>query len=277
MDCQAQRASEGDRRDERDLRDRTLKRSRTPCGGIDAAKRQRLDSSPELDDEGSAPFYIDLTPHNIPHGSSVVENLYEYLSTSLVDPLALIPVLGEPQVAPNQHPKRDPRTCFNCLGDHVLSACPFRRDASVIAANRAAFRQANGPTSDRGRLGIDGDGEDESRRRMLSFVDRFSPGVVSADLREALGYGRAAEGSESASSPEYAFYWMMKEWGYPPGWVAYGEQVTGLSLLGQKRVGSSLTEIALMQTHLKLYGTELGESKHGRILMCLQSTEPTQT
>lgn len=160
-------------------------------------------------------FYISTSPSASTTDCPPTSISYTYLSppshSSLADPL---PILGLSPSAPSRDTNSPDRQCFNCLGPHILSACPFRRDAANIAANRAAFQEEHGARGGGAKLG----GEDTERRRMMELAERFRAGIVSAALKEALGYGCEEREGEVV---EYPWFWRMRDWGYPPGWVLY--------------------------------------------------------
>ena len=125
---------------------------------------------------------------------------YEYITTTT----SSVPILGIPLLPLS--PTNSNRKCFNCdSSDHIFSACPFPRDASMIARNRAAHNEAN--TSLAGELTKLGN--ESERERSLTFVDRFAPGVVSDELRRAIGWG----------NDEFPWLGRIAQWGYPPGWI----------------------------------------------------------
>lgn len=54
--------------------------------------------------------------------------------------------------------------------------------------------------------------------KMLGFADRFRAGVVSDELRNALGMGQGGYSGDVASIVDYPFFWRMREYGFPPGY-----------------------------------------------------------
>ncbi|BGP13108.1 hypothetical protein JCM10213v2_001027 [Rhodosporidiobolus nylandii] len=124
------------------------------------------------------------------------------------------------------------KACFNCLDpSHSLNACPFRHDADTIATNRAAYLAQRASLSLLSRTLLQS-GQNTPKRlsaatpaaqeqqgdraRFLSFLDAFRPGVVSAELRNALGLGGEKARFETQELP-----WMgrVREHGYPRGWT----------------------------------------------------------
>ncbi|ORY90709.1 hypothetical protein BCR35DRAFT_328476 [Leucosporidium creatinivorum] len=195
-------------------------------------------------------FYISTSPSASMTDCPATFISYTYLappSCSFADPL---PILGLPSSAPPKSTPSDDRQCFNCLGSHVLSTCPFRRDNAAIAANRAAFQAEHGTSGGGAKLG----GEDTERRRMTDMAERFRAGVVSRELREALGYGGEEKDGEVV---EYPWFWRMREWGYPPGWVLYEGGRDPLDLV-RERIGrdEAWEDIEILQ----IFGDDQGSS-----------------
>ncbi|CAL5228592.1 g11752 [Coccomyxa viridis] len=114
------------------------------------------------------------------------------------------------QRTPATMPRRQSRCCFNCGSFlHGLKDCPEARDAGAIAQARRDNQQ--------GRL------SHGNERYFTAAPDEFAdlrPGVLSADLRMALG------GLASADPPPWLH--RMRELGYPPGYMScapeHGEQ-----------------------------------------------------
>ncbi|KAK4052129.1 hypothetical protein OIV83_002423 [Microbotryomycetes sp. JL201] len=177
-------------------------------------------------------FFVDLQPEIVDGASRQAEHLYDYITTGS-DSYDVIAILGEsPQPAQAAALQGTGRACFNCRGDHVLSECPFHHDKRIIAANRAIFREEeSGRTL--GSLGIASD-TDKSR----AFLQNFKPGRISADLYKALGmFG----GSDAP------FYWKMRDFGYPPGWVAGKDPLEAVSdLIGRDL---DLASVPMLKVH----------------------------
>ncbi|GAA5859999.1 hypothetical protein JCM1840_001834 [Sporobolomyces johnsonii] len=158
---------------------------------------------------------------------------YDYAPSSPSLNSTSLPILGERRSPPPSPsvPEGGPqilnhllptRRCFNCDSpDHTLAACPFRRDPLAIAANRAAYQDEHGSGgAPQPRLkdlsSSDGEPHPTERLRFLSFVDRFRPGVVSEELRNALGMG-GEEGRTTTA--EYPWMGRIRDHGYPAGWT----------------------------------------------------------
>ena len=163
-------------------------------------------------------FELDATRENIPedtYGLSA-SHLYDYPPTET----GHVDILG----VPSDRPAR-PRAaagarggagaCFNCLGhDHALRMCPYPRNDVSIARNRDAFREARGARM----LVHAGLSAALVRRepaplaadatRCMALLNRFRPGIVSANLEAALG----------ETGGEMPWCRNMLLWGYPPGW-----------------------------------------------------------
>jgi len=91
-------------------------------------------------------------------------------------------------------------TCFNCGGDHILAACTEKRDIRRIARNRNSFR-----------------GSYENNMARFHEQDNSGdvrPGVISRELRKALGIG-------PRDIPEWIFRMRKKGFvdGYPPAYL----------------------------------------------------------
>ncbi|GAA6041677.1 hypothetical protein JCM8097_003080 [Rhodosporidiobolus ruineniae] len=127
------------------------------------------------------------------------------------------------------------KACFNCLDpSHALNSCPFRHDPSTIASNRERFLAQRHSLSLLSRsLASSGTGtpkrlaqatpaaqnQPSDRTRFLSYLERFRPGIVGPELRDALGLGGEQARYEAGELP-----WMgsIREHGYPRGWT-WGE------------------------------------------------------
>ncbi|KAK0160638.1 hypothetical protein PV328_008025 [Microctonus aethiopoides] len=96
--------------------------------------------------------------------------------------------------------------CFNCLGDHNLRDCNVPRNQLEINKNRKEFTVKTGPRNMRYHV------EDQ----------KFKPGVLSAELRKALGLA-------DNELPRHIF--KMRLIGYPPGWLEEAKlEHSGLNL-----------------------------------------------
>ncbi|BGP05110.1 hypothetical protein JCM10049v2_000914 [Rhodotorula toruloides] len=116
------------------------------------------------------------------------------------------------------------RACFNCGSpDHSISSCPFRHDREAIAENRALYASRRSALSVLSRSGTttpkrlaDGPPPASEREQFVDFHERFKPGVVSDELRRALGRGTRAG---AMTTEEWPWMGRMLEWGYPRGWT----------------------------------------------------------
>lgn len=201
-----------------------LKRSRSNSAeDRTPIKRARPASpSPPLTDDEPPFFIIDTEPSTISDDSHY-ESFGRGFSYSYIEfPHAStphLPILGDP-LSPQLSPTKSTRCCFNCSSElHISSACPLPRNPALIATNRLAFQAEGGGSGDGGKLG----GNDTERVRKMGFAEVFRPGVVSAELRAALGYGYEREGEERRVI-DWPWYWRFNEWGYPKGWVMMGDQ-----------------------------------------------------
>ena len=110
-------------------------------------------------------------------------------------------VLGEKSDSPSS-PSATPSkfgSCFNCEGSHLLSDCSEPRDEEKIRVRKTEMRNSKPASTPRYHL--------EERQR---FGD-LKPGLPSDRLREALGL-------RSGELPRYIY--MMRQLGYPPGWLS---------------------------------------------------------
>ncbi|GAA5974781.1 hypothetical protein JCM21900_000444 [Sporobolomyces salmonicolor] len=158
---------------------------------------------------------------------------YDYAPSSPSFDSTSLPILGERRSPPPSPPCPEGgpqilnhllpiRRCFNCESpDHTLAACPFKRDPLAVAANRAAYQAEHGSGGAPQRRLNDfspstGEEDPTERLRFLSFLDRFRPGVVSEDLRNALGM----DGEEGrTTTEEYPWTGRIRDHGYPAGWT----------------------------------------------------------
>lgn len=96
--------------------------------------------------------------------------------------------------------------CWNCGGDHMLRECTKPKDNSMINRAKNAFNRSK---TERYHVDFDKFGQ-------------FQAGVISDDLRKALGMGRR-------DLPSYIY--RMRLYGYPPGWLEDAKvSHSGLSL-----------------------------------------------
>lgn len=174
----------------------------------------------EEEDDGGCFFIISTEPDEEFHidRSPPSQHLYAYLSLSsssshFSDDISPLPILGgtnTPLLPLSTTPSK--RNCWNCSSPHhSAQSCPLPRDTTLITLNRQAYQTDNPITPGRGiRLG-GGDDQDE-RIRMRQFVELYRPGVVSGELRKALG---------CTAGEEYPWFVKMRTVGYPPGFVWY--------------------------------------------------------
>ncbi|GAA6005379.1 hypothetical protein JCM10207_002960 [Rhodosporidiobolus poonsookiae] len=143
------------------------------------------------------------------------------------------PTAGHPGPGSNLNHLLPQKACFNCLSpDHSLNSCPFRHDHSLIAHNRALYLSQRSSLSALSRSGTGTprrlndatpavQAQPSDRARFLSYLERYRPGIVSAELQKALGMGGREARFETQEWP-----WMgrIRENGYPRGWTwAEGE------------------------------------------------------
>ncbi|CEQ40245.1 SPOSA6832_01839 [Sporobolomyces salmonicolor] len=216
---------------------------------------------------------------------------YDYAPSSPSFDSTSLPILGERRSPPPSPPCSEGgpqilnhllpiRRCFNCESpDHTLAACPFKRDPLAVAANRAAYQAEHGPGGAPQRRLNDlspsaGEEHSTQRLRFLSFLDRFRPGVVSEDLRNALGMG-GEEGR--TTTEEYPWMGRIRDHGYPAGWT-WEEGEAGASLLVpafRKRQG----ELMVLRRRGSERGSRHGERgtrSSGRTSPCSRSTARTR-
>ena len=128
-----------------------------------------------------------------------------------------VPILGQevPPASPTVASKSK-GGCFNCGESNCsVGTCPHPKDPKKIAKNRREFQAANiGLNSARYH-------EDEPQK-----FGHLSPGLPSSKLSEALGLRKD-------ELPRYIY--MMRDLGYPPGWMKHAEiGQSGMSLYHAK-------------------------------------------
>ncbi|XP_059844199.1 zinc finger CCHC domain-containing protein 8 isoform X1 [Hypanus sabinus] len=113
--------------------------------------------------------------------------------------------------------KRPKPCCFNCGStEHQLKDCPKPRDLARISEKRKEF---NAMASDSPHSG-------SQQRYHAERFEKFKPGIISAELREALGM------TDETLPP---FIYRMRQLGYPPGWLLETQQEnSGLALYDGK-------------------------------------------
>ncbi|XP_046569788.1 LOW QUALITY PROTEIN: zinc finger CCHC domain-containing protein 8-like [Haliotis rubra] len=102
-------------------------------------------------------------------------------------------------------------SCFNCGGEHMMSECQAPKDYNRIKAKRREFMDKNSP--------LYGSQENEvcilsSNKVVQDRFSQFKPGVLSKELREAMGLG-------PRQLPLHIY--RMRMLGYPPGWLKEAE------------------------------------------------------
>uniref|UniRef100_A0A0C9PS02 CG4622_0 protein n=1 Tax=Fopius arisanus TaxID=64838 RepID=A0A0C9PS02_9HYME len=106
--------------------------------------------------------------------------------------------VSDPPAADEKGKTTSKLNCFNCLGSHNLRDCPEPRNVLEINKNRKEFNSRNGPRSVRYHV------EEDAK------FDHFKPGVLSPELRKALGLA-------DDELPRHIY--KMRILGYPPGWL----------------------------------------------------------
>ena len=95
-------------------------------------------------------------------------------------------------------------SCFNCLGNHIISECKEPKDYKRINKNRRSFQSRLGVTSARYHV------EDSQK------FARIQPGQCpSKSLLKALGL------KDERYLPPYIY--QMRKLGYPPAWLKYAQ------------------------------------------------------
>ncbi|BGP29182.1 hypothetical protein JCM10296v2_000920 [Rhodotorula toruloides] len=141
------------------------------------------------------------------------------------------------------------RACFNCgSSDHSLSSCPFHHDREAIAGNRALYASRRSVLSLLSRSGTtapkrltDGPQPASEWEKFLDYLERFKPGVVSQELRRALGRGTRAG---AMTTEEWPWMGRLLEWGYPRGWTMLGGEVDPFTRM-RERITAGASEDAV--------------------------------
>ncbi|CAK8680382.1 unnamed protein product [Clavelina lepadiformis] len=131
--------------------------------------------------------------------------------------------------------KLNRRSCFNCgMKDHQLKDCPSPRNFQLISQRRQQFLDQASNTPPSGNVRYHADNEVEAAdQRFL----KFKPGVISEDLRKALGIGKR-------ELPPYIY--QMRWHGYPPGHLKEA-RIQGSGLNFYDKNNSSNEEIDLKE------------------------------
>uniref|UniRef100_UPI00398F8B01 zinc finger CCHC domain-containing protein 8 n=1 Tax=Pristiophorus japonicus TaxID=55135 RepID=UPI00398F8B01 len=128
--------------------------------------------------------------------------------------------------------KRPKPCCFNCGStEHQLKDCPKPRDLARISEKRKEFMT----------MASDSPHSGSQQRYHAERFEKFKPGVISAELKEALGM------TDETLPP---FIYRMRQLGYPPGWLLETlQENSGLALYDGK--DSSDGEMEHDKHHLK--------------------------
>ncbi|XP_067861868.1 zinc finger CCHC domain-containing protein 8 [Heptranchias perlo] len=128
--------------------------------------------------------------------------------------------------------KRPKPCCFNCGStEHQLKDCPKPRDVARINEKRKEFMT----------MASDSPNSGAQQRYHAERFEKFKPGVISVELKEALGM------TDETLPP---FIYRMRQLGYPPGWLLEAElENSGLALYDGK--DSSDGEMEHDKQHLK--------------------------
>uniref|UniRef100_A0A8C5LT16 Zinc finger CCHC domain-containing protein 8 n=1 Tax=Leptobrachium leishanense TaxID=445787 RepID=A0A8C5LT16_9ANUR len=134
--------------------------------------------------------------------------------------------------------KRPKQCCFNCGSEeHQIKDCPKPRDQSHINMKRKEFMESCAEA---------GNQHYQPRYHAEEVEERFAkfkPGIISDDLREALGM------SSTCLPP---FIYQMRRLGYPPGWLMEAMlENSGLSLYDGKASDARELEEGEMQSDKK--------------------------
>ncbi|XP_059511046.1 zinc finger CCHC domain-containing protein 8 isoform X1 [Stegostoma tigrinum] len=121
--------------------------------------------------------------------------------------------------------KRPKPCCFNCGStEHQLKDCPKPRDLARISEKRKEFMT----------MASDSPHSGSQQRYHAERFEKFKPGVLSVELKEALGM------TDETLPP---FIYRMRQLGYPPGWLLETQQEnSGLALYDGKDSSDSETE-----------------------------------
>ncbi|XP_078083186.1 zinc finger CCHC domain-containing protein 8 isoform X3 [Mustelus asterias] len=138
--------------------------------------------------------------------------------------------------------KRPKPCCFNCGStEHQLKDCPKPRDLARISEKRKEFMT----------MASDSPHSGSQQRYHAERFEKFKPGVISVELKEALGM------TDETLPP---FIYRMRRLGYPPGWLLETQQEnSGLALYDGKDPSDSETEHD--SQHLETYSPSYDTSK----------------
>jgi len=115
--------------------------------------------------------------------------------------------------------KKPGNECFNCLSTaHKIQDCPVELDKERIDMHRKNFASQSMAAHEQAQLFANRYTSDDKLHR------GFTPGTISDNLREALGI------SQKQIPP---FVYLMRELGYPPGWLAEAQvKHSGITVVG---------------------------------------------
>eukprot|EP00062_Callorhinchus_milii_P016663 gi/632968212/ref/XP_007900403.1/ PREDICTED: zinc finger CCHC domain-containing protein 8 [Callorhinchus milii] len=138
--------------------------------------------------------------------------------------------------------KRPKACCFNCGStEHQLKDCPKPRDLARISEKRKEFMT----------MVSDSPHPNSQHRYHEEKFDKFKPGVISDELKDALGM------TDENLPP---FIYRMRQLGYPPGWLEEAElETSGLALYDGK--DSSDGEVQDNEQHPKTHQPAYDTSK----------------
>jgi len=127
------------------------------------------------------------------------------------------------QIKPDAKKKQKP-ACWNCGHENCsVSQCRLPRNQARIQQNRKLFMEQSQQNKTQpkftgaSRYHLDPD--------IASKYNKFRPGTISDELREAMGL-------KSDQLPQYIY--KMRLFGYPPGWLHEAKQVeSGVSIYGK--------------------------------------------
>ncbi|WVQ99293.1 hypothetical protein IAU59_006425 [Kwoniella sp. CBS 9459] len=190
------------------------------------------------------------------------------------------------------------QVCWNCLDTgHAFNSCPHPRNYAQVRKSREEFIYARDylmpdqavPTL---QLYLDMRVTQDEKDRRLDLVDRFVPGMISAQLEDAICFVDIPDGIGNESSDEgvegveeegpsvrqereladvkrrrkrWDWYEGMMRWGYPPGWVA-----------GKDPIEEMKRRILSLQVHEKPFNSTI-ELENGDHLQVFGGTLSTPT
>merc|ERR1719427_19255 len=133
----------------------------------------------------NANYYLDLL------GS----NTEEKFSSFVFERGVLDPLIGIIELSEKKNNKRPKKCCWNCDGeDHEIKDCPLPKNQANINKNKTIYQSFMN--------------NDTHMYDINEKYNKYKPGVVSNELREALGL-------KGHQIPFYIY--QMRQYGYPPG------------------------------------------------------------